>query len=55
LWWRRKEKVFEEMVKIFEGMASGAFTMLAVFFVFILAFLFVWGYLTLSHERKRRL
>lgn len=50
-----KGEVFEETVKIFEGMASGGFTMLVVFFAFIMAFLFVWSYLTLSHERKRRL
>ena len=47
--------MFEETIKIFEGMASGAFAMLAVSFAFIMAFLFVWSYLTLSHERKRRL
>lgn len=50
-----KGEVFEETVKIFEGMASGGFTMLVVFFALIMAFLFVWSYLTLSHERKRRL
>jgi len=47
--------MFEEMVKIFEGMVSGGFSMLVVFFALIMAFLFVWSYLTLSYERKRRL
>jgi hypothetical protein len=47
--------MFEETVKIFEGMASGAFNMLALSFAIIITFLFVWSYLTLSYERRRRL
>ncbi len=39
---------------MFEKMASGGFEMLALFFVIIMAFTLIWGYLSVSGVRGRR-
>lgn len=42
------------VVEMFEEMASAGFETFALFFVIIVAFILIWGYLSVSDVRGRR-